>query len=191
MRSGDYDLYKVQLHIVAWYDYKEKHNDANLTNLEYRRILKDFCDLVMEEVFTNIDGFEIPNKFGTLMMIGLPPKSKLTKYEKQILKLVRTENYVYSLRWLRNNYRCKVKNIYYFTFSTGKLIRKKIYACILKDRFFNWLRLDQYHLISRLEDFEINKGISEDNYKRKKGQGLLKQQIKNNGTNKKDNHIET
>ena len=31
----------------------------------------------------------------------------------------------------------------------------------------------------------------EDNYKRKKGQGLLKQQIKNNGTNKKDNHIET
>lgn len=178
MRSGDYDLYKVQLHIVAWYDYKEKHNEANLTNLEYRRILKDFCDLVMEELFTNMDGFEIPNKFGTLMMIGTPVKDELNYREKKTLKLVRTEGYVYSLRWLRNNYRCKVKKIYFFKFYTGKLIQKKIYKAVLEDRFFNWLKVDNYLLISRLEDPEIGKGISEDKYKRKKGQGLLKRQNK-------------
>lgn len=177
MRSGDYDLYKTQLHIVAWYDYKEKHNVSNLTNLEYRRILMDFTDLVLEEIFNNSEGFEVPNKFGTLQMIGLPAqKVLLTNKKPSVYKLIRTEGYAYSLRWLRMNYRVKVRNIYYFKFSTGKLIRNKIQKAILEDRFFNWLKLDNYHLIKRLEDIETNKGVSEDIYKRKKGQGLLKKQ---------------
>lgn len=191
MRSGDYDLYKVQLHIVAWFDYRDNYNESNLTNLEYRRILKDFTDLIIEEVFNNPDGFEIPNKFGTLQMIGLPAKSKLNYGEKKYFKLIRTEGYVYSLRWLRTNYRCKIKKIYYFGFKTGRLVQKKIYNAIKEDRFFNWLKLDYHSLISRLEDLEINKGVRQDNYKRKKGQGLLKRQNKINGEYSKDNNIKT
>ncbi len=185
MRSGDYDLYKVQLHIVAWYDYKEKYNEANLTNLEYRRILADFKDLVMEEIFENPDGFEIPNKFGTLRMIGTPVNQYLNPSEKKYFKLVRTDGYVYSLKWLRNNYRCKVKKIYYFTFYTGLLVRKKIHQAILQDRFFSWLKLKSYRLIKRLEDTDNPKGVSADNYKRKKGQGLLKRQINDAQRNSK------
>lgn len=188
MRSGDYDLYKVQLHIVAWYDYKEKHNHSNLTNLEYRRILADFKDLVIEEVFNNIDGFEIPYKFGTLQMIGVPAKSKLNYGEKKNLKLIRTEGYVYSLRWLRNNYRCKIKKIWYFKFKTGRLIKNAIFKSVLNDKFFNWLKLDEARLIQRLEDPEIKKGVASDNYLRKKGQGLLKIQNKND---KKGNNKQT
>lgn len=176
MRSGDYDLYKTQLHIVAWYDYKEKHNESNLTNLEYRRILMEFCNLVVEEVMNNPDGFKIPNNFGTLQMIGTPAKSKLNYGQKKNLKLVRTDGYVYSLKWLRNNYRCKIQKIWYFRFKTGRLIKDKIFESVLKDKFFTWLKLDSPYLISRLEDAEIGKGVTKDNYFRKKGQGLLKRQ---------------
>ena len=179
MRSGDYDLYKTQLHIVAWYDYKEKHNESNLTNLEYRRILMEFCNLVIEEVFNNIDGFEIPNKFGTLQIIGIPANPKLYGWKRGQLKLARTENYVYALRWLKNNYRCKIKNIHYFESKTGLLIRRKIQKAIIEDRFYNWLKLDSYTQICRLEDMETGKGVSNDNFLRKKGQGLLKRQLKN------------
>lgn len=179
MRSGDYDQYKTQLHIVAWYDYKANYNKSNLTNLEYRRILMDFCNLVMEEVFNNPDGFKIPYDFGTLQMIGEPPIDALYPWRRAQMKLTRTENYVYALRWLKHNYRCKVRNIYFFKFKTGALIRQKIQQAIKEDRFFDWLKVENHDHIGRLEDFEIGKGVMSDKYKLKKGQGLLKRQNKN------------
>ena len=138
----------------------------------------EFCNLVIEEVFNNIDGFEVPNKFGTLQIIGIPANPKLYGWKRGQLKLARTENYVYALRWLKHNYRCKVKNIHYFESKTGLLIRRKIQKAIIEDRFYNWLKLDNYSQICRLEDMETGKGVTKDNFLRKKGQGLLKRQLK-------------
>ena len=64
-------------------------------------------------------------------------------------------------------------------------MRKKIHQEILQDRFFSWLKLKSYRLIKRLEDTDNPKGVSADNYKRKKGQGLLKRQINDTQRNSK------
>ena len=153
--KGDYSLYKTRSYANAWESLKE-NNPEIATKLGYwgfRKMLSDTSDIILEEVLTSRDGFDLPENLGKLQMIGVKITKKTKGLQYRKLSLMRTENVVYSLRWLKNQKHSNVNNIYYFNFKTSILVRKVITEYIRKDKFLKWLVLEHFHQIRHLKKY--------------------------------------
>lgn len=151
--NGLYLEYKCLISHDCWRAFQEKYPNFKQLGFDYwtvRRILSSFGDLVIEEVFKNPRGFELPYKFGHLIMIGNKVTKRTESLKKRKIDYVRTDNVIYGLRWFFK--KAKVKRINYYKGRTAKLVLNKINKAIKEDKFFNWIVVDD---IKKVMYYEI------------------------------------
>lgn len=150
--KGDYLAYKTRTYMNAW-------NTLQIDNPEiakkigywnFRKLLSDMSDKIIESVLEK-EAFELPEKLGTLIILGIPVDKKPIGLKYGNISLVRTENVVYSLRWLRNQKHSNIPNFYYFNFKTSILVRKIITQYIREDKFLKWLILSSFKQIKHIK----------------------------------------
>lgn len=151
--NGDYLRYKITISHDVWKEVQSKYSNHDDVGLDYwtvRKILSSFMDLVLEEVLTNPLGFVLPFQSGCLRMVGVPiaKMSKLAKQNKKI-DYARTGNTLYQMAWLLRN--AKVKYHKFYRIQTPILVRKRITKEIREDKFFNWMIIPEYKLISKTQ----------------------------------------
>lgn len=137
---GEYLKYKKIISHECWRTFQKKYPNCKELGLDYwtiRKILSDFSDLVMEEVFNHPLGFDLPFNFGTLRMIGNPVKKRTFRYKVIKIDYVRTDNVIYGLYWIFK--KSKKKNVKFYNFKTAKLVTKEIIKRIKEDKFLNWI----------------------------------------------------
>lgn len=159
--KGDYLAYKTRTYFNAWETLKIKNPNLaeKIGYWNFRKLLSDISDKIIESVL-NEEPFELPERLGTLIIIGIPVDKKPMGLKYGNISMVRTENVVYSLRWLRNQKHSNVPNFYYFNFKTSILVRKLIIDYIRKDKFLNWLILPSFKQIRHIK----KDNLSEDTY---------------------------
>lgn len=138
MFTGEYNEYKTSITNESW---KKYQSNKKIHYRKYRKILADFKDLMIEEVFTNPRGFTLPENFGFLVVAGMKNNKKSTTYSGYTainIDYVRTGNYTYSLKWIPFKYRFWTK---VFSFLTAMPIRVRITKLVKEDKFFHWVKV--------------------------------------------------
>jgi len=155
--NGEFNRYKTIVSVEAYREFAKlypNHRELGMNYWVIRRILSSMNDLIMEEVYNHPLGFSLPYNFGCLRMIGVKVKSKRTDVTKmKKIDYSRTEGYIYSLQWLRNPKKIRIKRLHFYKFVTAKLVRKAITKKIREDGFFNWTKLVDRKDIKRLNDY--------------------------------------
>jgi len=153
--KGDYDFYKTRVIMTAFNRLKEEHPELinRIGFWNYRKIMTEFNELMLEEVFNNVQGFELPFSFGRLIMVGFKIKKKTpyVEHSKKHLHLSRTENYVYRLVWLLHQDSAHIPHVEFWNFRTEKLVAGKIVKRIKEDRFFHWIKMNSTKDIIKYE----------------------------------------
>lgn len=144
--KGDYDAYKIKTSLTTFKRLQQEQPELvkRVGYWNYVKILTTFSSLVLEELFSNPQGFELPSSFGRLIIIGFKAKRRkgYVEKKKQYLDLAKTDNHIYRLVWLTGKFSCRIPYIELWRYQVGKLIQRRMTKYIREHDFFNWITLN-------------------------------------------------
>jgi hypothetical protein len=136
--KGDYAKFKYLTHIEAWNIFHERYPDSKVGYREFRQVIKTLGQRVEEHVFTNPMGVELPDGLGIFQIVGYIPRAFYTYAKKY---KVRTDGFYYKMFLLKRAVNAKLPFYDKFYWKMTKQLQSRLVERILKDEFFDWVKV--------------------------------------------------
>ncbi len=125
--------------------------ESGLTKGEHEFIINECSRLIIEELIRSSDGFKLPERLGTLVIIGSPANTPIkqrhltTKDKKIIHRNSNTGGIMYKVTYLnKRKSEGRYENSKLFTFRTSVPLRKAIKNSIDRNKTSQWSVLRSY-----------------------------------------------